>query len=77
VLSHDDKMVVWTTWSGVLDGLAGLDAMCREYRKFNQQQDIERKNALFAITNASFLAGTAMPLSSLRWRTTTPSWILS
>ncbi len=57
LLSRDDKMAIWTTWSGVLDSLAGLDGILREHKKFNLLLDSERRNASFAIANASFLTG--------------------
>ncbi len=57
LLSRQDKMSIWTTWSGVLDSLAGLDGLRREHSKFDLFQDKERRNASFAIANASFLAG--------------------
>lgn len=56
LLPREDKLAVWGTWSTVLDSLAGLDGISREYKKFNLFQDSERKNASFAIANASFLA---------------------
>lgn len=56
LLSRDDKLAIWNTWSSVLDSLAGLDAFRREYKKFSLLQESERRNACFAIANASFLA---------------------
>lgn len=56
LLTRDEKMAVWTTWSGVLDSIAGLDRLRREHRKFDLFQESERKAASFAIANASFLA---------------------
>jgi Permuted papain-like amidase enzyme, YaeF/YiiX, C92 family len=57
LLSREDKMAIWGTWSSVLDSLAGLDVIRREHKKFDLFQDSERKNASFTIANASFLAG--------------------
>jgi len=57
LLSRQDKMAIWTTWSGVLDSLAGLDSLRREHRKFDLFQAKERRNVSFAIANASFLTG--------------------
>lgn len=56
LLAREDKLAIWGTWSTVLDSLAGLDQIRREHRKFDLFQDSERKNASFAIANASFLA---------------------
>jgi hypothetical protein len=57
LLSREDKLAVWNTWSGVLGSIAGLDQLSREHRKFDLFQESERRNASFAIANASFLAG--------------------
>jgi len=57
LLPREDKLTIWGTWSGVLDSLSGLDQLRREYKKFDLFQDSERRNASFAIANASFLAG--------------------
>jgi hypothetical protein len=57
LLSREEKLAIWGAWSGVLDSMAGLDAIRREHKKFDLFQDSERKNASFAIANASFLAG--------------------
>lgn len=57
LLSREEKLAIWNTWSSVLDGIAGLDGIRREHKKFNLFQDSERRNASFAIANASFLAG--------------------
>lgn len=57
LLSREDKLAVWSTWSSVLDSIAGLDQLRREHRKFDLFQDPERKNASFTIANAAFLAG--------------------
>jgi Permuted papain-like amidase enzyme, YaeF/YiiX, C92 family len=56
LLAREDKLAVWNTWSSLLDSVAGLDQLRREHRKFDLFQDSERKNASFAIANASFLA---------------------
>jgi len=56
LLAREDKQEVWNTWSSLLDTLAGLDALRREHKKFDLFQESERKNASFAIANASFLA---------------------
>jgi len=56
LLTRDERMAVWTTWSGVLDSIAGLDRLRRDHRKFDLFQESERKAASFAIANASFLA---------------------
>lgn len=57
ILSRDDKLAVWTTWSSLLDSLAGLDRIRNKHRKFDSIQNAEQKNRSFAIANASFLAG--------------------
>ena len=57
LLSREDKLAVWNTWSSVLDSLAGLDGIRREYKKFNLFQEGEQRNTSFAIANAAFLAG--------------------
>ncbi len=56
LLSRQDKMAVWTTWSGVLDSLAGLDGIRREHRKFDLFKDKDRRSTSFALANASFLS---------------------
>ncbi len=57
LLAREDKLAIWGTWSSVLNSLAGLDGICREYRMFDMFQESERKNISFAVANASFLAG--------------------
>lgn len=57
LLSREDKLAIWTTWSGVLDSIAGLDAIRREHRKFGLFQDKTHRTASFAVANAAFLAG--------------------
>lgn len=57
LLTREDKLAVWTTWSSVLDSLAGLDDIRRDHKKFDLFQESERRNASFTIANASFLAG--------------------
>lgn len=57
LLPREDKLAVWSTWSSILDSMAGLDGIRREHKKFSLFQDTERRNASFAIANASFLAG--------------------
>lgn len=57
LVSRDDKLAIWNTWSSILDGMAGLDVIRREHKKFSLIQDNERRNASFSIANASFLAG--------------------
>ena len=56
LLSREDKLAIWGTWSSELDSLAGLDGLRHEYKKFNFFQDNEIKKASFAIANASSLA---------------------
>jgi uncharacterized protein YycO len=56
-LVREDKLTIWGAWSNVLDSLSGLDQLRREHKKFDLFQDSERRNASFAIANASFLAG--------------------
>ena len=57
LLSRDEKMVLWSTWSGVLASLAALDDIRREHNKFELFQDIGKRHASFAIADAAFLAG--------------------
>lgn len=57
LLAREDKLAIWNTWSSLLDSIAGLDQLRREHKKFDLFQESERKNASFAIANASFLAG--------------------
>lgn len=57
LLSREDKLAVWNTWSSVLDGIAGLDRLRREHKKFDLFQEAESKNASFTVANAAFLAG--------------------
>lgn len=57
LLSREDKLAIWSSWSGVLDSIAGLDNLRREHRKFDLFHDKERRNTSFAIANAAFLAG--------------------
>lgn len=56
LLTRQEKMAIWSTWSGVLNSLAGLDGIRREHRKFDLFQDRQRKSTSFAVANASFLA---------------------
>lgn len=56
LLTREDKLAIWNTWSSVLDSIAGLDQLRRGHKKFDQFQDYERKKTSFAIANASFLA---------------------
>lgn len=57
LMSRDRKLVVWNTWSTVLDSLAALDGIRREQGTFPLLQDRERRNASFGLANAAFLAG--------------------
>jgi hypothetical protein len=57
LLSREDKLAIWNSWSVVLNSIAGLDAIRREHKKFDLFHDKERRNTSFAIANASFLAG--------------------
>jgi len=57
LMLRQDKLAVWNTWSVVLDSMAALDGIRREHGSFNLFQDKERRNASFALANASFLAG--------------------
>lgn len=57
LLPREDKLAIWGTWSNVLDSLSGLDGIRRAHKRFDLLPDGERKNASFAIANASFLAG--------------------
>ena len=56
LLAREDKLAIWNTWSSALDSIAGLDQLRRKHKKFDLFQESERKNASFAIANASFLA---------------------
>ncbi len=56
LLSRDDKLAIWSTWSSVLDSLAGLDQLRREHKTFNLFQEKGRQDTTFAIANAAFLA---------------------
>jgi len=56
LLTHEEKLVIWGAWSGLLDGVAGLDSLRREHKKFDLFQDGEARNASFAVANAAFLA---------------------
>jgi hypothetical protein len=57
LFTREDKLAIWTTWSGVLNSIAGLDSLRRDHRSFEQFNERERKSASFAIANAAFLAG--------------------
>ena len=57
LLTRQDKLAIWNTWSSVLDSLAALDAIRHEWNKFSLFQDKNRRNASFALNNAAFLAG--------------------
>lgn len=56
LLTHEDKLVIWNTWSSMLDSIAGLDQLRGRHRNFDLFQDREHRDASFAIANASFLA---------------------
>jgi hypothetical protein len=56
LLTREDKLAIWNTWSGMLDSIAGLDQLRRDHRKFDLFLESERKNSSFIIANASFLA---------------------
>ncbi len=56
LLSREDKLAIWSTWSSILNSIAGLDQLRNAHRKFDLIQENERKNASFAIANAAFLA---------------------
>ncbi len=56
LLSRNDKMAVWTTWSAVLDSEAALDAIRREKRDTNGR-DKAKKAEAYQLGNAAFLAG--------------------
>ncbi len=57
LLTRQEKLTVWNTWSSVLDSLAALDAIRREWDSFSSSRDKEFRNASFALHNAAFLAG--------------------
>ena len=56
LLTRQDKLAIWTTWSSVLDSLALLDAIRSEWKDFSLFQDKYRRNVSFALNHASFLA---------------------
>ena len=56
LLTRQDKLAIWNTWSSVLDSLAALDTIRSEWKDFNLFQDKYRRNVSFALTHASFLA---------------------
>src|SRR5690242_10992445 len=41
LITHEEKLVVWRTWSSVLDSIAGLDSLRREHKKFDLFQEGE------------------------------------
>jgi hypothetical protein len=56
LLSREDKLVVWTTWSSILDSIAGLDHVRREHGNFDLIKERGRRDASFAVAHAAFLA---------------------
>jgi hypothetical protein len=57
LLTHDEKLSIWTTWSAILDAEASLDAIRLEHRDFPHVKDKARKADEFSLANAAFLAG--------------------
>ena len=57
LIPREAKMALWTTWSEVLAGLAGLDSIRRAEGGFDLFEDAGRRNASFALGHAAFLAG--------------------
>lgn len=57
LLTRQDKLAIWSTWSSVLVSLAALDAIRCEWKEFSLFQDRSRRNVTFALNQASFLAG--------------------
>lgn len=57
LLTRQDKLAIWNTWSSVLDNLAALDSIRSKHAKPNLLQDKDRCSADFALNYACFLAG--------------------
>jgi hypothetical protein len=73
LMPREDKLSIWNTWSVVLDSMAALDGIRREHGKFNLFQDKERRNASFALADASFLAGYRSALEFIAMADKNPS----
>lgn len=56
LLTRQDKLVIWSTWSSVLDSLAALDAIRGVWKDYSLLQEKARRNVTFALNQASFLA---------------------
>jgi len=56
LLARHEKLAVWNTWSSMLSGLAALDAIRNEWNGFLLFEDETRRNASFALNQATFLA---------------------
>ncbi len=57
LLTRQEKLAIWNTWSSVLDGVAALDAIRSEWKGFYAGQDEYRRDVAFALNHAAFLAG--------------------
>jgi len=56
LLTRDEKLAVWSTWSAMLDGLAALDAIRSEWKGFHLFEDEYERNVSYALNQAAFLA---------------------
>ncbi|MBU1055082.1 MAG: hypothetical protein KKC46_14830 [Proteobacteria bacterium] len=57
LLTRQDKLAIWNTWSSVLDSLAALDTIRSKWKEFNLFPDKYRRNTSFTLNHATFLAG--------------------
>lgn len=57
LLTRQEKLAIWNTWSLVLDSMAALDTIRSEWKEFNLFPDKYQRNTSFTLNQASFLAG--------------------
>jgi len=57
LLTREDRLAIWNTWSSVLDSVAALDAIRNGVGKAGLVREEDRCGADFALSYACFLAG--------------------
>lgn len=56
LLTRQEKMVLWSTWSSVLDHVVALDSLRKSHEDFLSLPDKERKDRSFSLYQGAFLA---------------------
>ena len=56
LMTRQDKLSVWSTWSSVLDCVAAMDIIRGEWKEFNTYRQKHERTISFVLNHAAFLA---------------------